>query len=80
MSQLKKCLQVPEEQLPLEDLDIKEDLSYAEYQSRFWKLQNELLRTKELECVKYNGIIIRKMKLPGKEKITLKQNFHISLV
>jgi hypothetical protein len=31
VSQLKKCLWVPEEQLPMEDLDAKEDLSYQEY-------------------------------------------------
>jgi hypothetical protein len=28
VSQLKKCLRVPEEQIPVEDLDAKEDLSY----------------------------------------------------
>jgi hypothetical protein len=28
VSQLKKCLRVPEEQIPMEDLDAKEDLSY----------------------------------------------------
>jgi hypothetical protein len=28
VSQLKKCLCVPKEQLPMEDLDAKEDLSY----------------------------------------------------
>jgi hypothetical protein len=31
VSQLKKCLLVPEEQIPMEDLDAKEDLSYQEY-------------------------------------------------
>jgi hypothetical protein len=31
VSQLKKCLCMPEEQLPMEDLDAKEDLSYQEY-------------------------------------------------
>jgi hypothetical protein len=31
VSQLKKCLRVPEEQIPMEDLDAKEDLSYQEY-------------------------------------------------
>jgi hypothetical protein len=31
VSQLKKCLRVPEEQVPKEDLDAKEDLSYQEY-------------------------------------------------
>ena len=28
VSQLKKCLRVPEEQIPLEELAIKEDLTY----------------------------------------------------
>jgi hypothetical protein len=31
VSQLEKCLRVTEEQLPMEDLDAKEDLSYQEY-------------------------------------------------
>jgi hypothetical protein len=31
VSQLKKCMRVLEEQLPMEDLDTKEDLSYQEY-------------------------------------------------
>jgi hypothetical protein len=30
VSQLKKCLRVPAEQVPMEDLDAKEDLSYQE--------------------------------------------------
>jgi hypothetical protein len=30
ISQLKKCLRVPEEQLPLEELDLGDDLSYSE--------------------------------------------------
>jgi hypothetical protein len=31
VSQLKKCLRVPEEQISIEDLDAKEGLSYQEY-------------------------------------------------
>jgi hypothetical protein len=31
VSQLEKCLHVTEEQLPMEDLNAKEDLSYQEY-------------------------------------------------
>jgi hypothetical protein len=31
VSQLKKCLHVPKEQIPMEYLDAKEDLSYQEY-------------------------------------------------
>jgi hypothetical protein len=30
MSQLKKCLRVPEEQLPTKDLEVQEDLTYIE--------------------------------------------------
>jgi len=31
VSQLKKCLRVPEEQIPLEELSVKGDLTYEEY-------------------------------------------------
>jgi hypothetical protein len=31
ISQLKKCLSVLEEKLPLEELDVKKDLTYSEY-------------------------------------------------
>jgi hypothetical protein len=31
VSQLKKCLRVPEEQIPMEGLDAIEDISYQEY-------------------------------------------------
>jgi hypothetical protein len=37
VSQLKKCLHVPEEQIPMEDLDAKEDLSYQEYPIKILK-------------------------------------------
>jgi hypothetical protein len=30
MSQLKKCLGIPEEQLPIEELDLGGDLTYSE--------------------------------------------------
>jgi hypothetical protein len=35
VSQLKKCLRVPEEQIPMKDLNASEDISYQEYLSRF---------------------------------------------
>jgi hypothetical protein len=31
VSQLKKCLRVPEEQLPMEELSVQGDLTYKEY-------------------------------------------------
>jgi hypothetical protein len=38
ISQLKKCLRVPEEQLPMEDLDAKKDLSYQEYHAKILEI------------------------------------------
>jgi hypothetical protein len=32
VSQLRKCLRVPKEQMPLEELTVGEDLTYQEYQ------------------------------------------------
>jgi hypothetical protein len=37
VSQLKKCLCVLEEQIPLEELVVKEDLTYKEYPIKSWK-------------------------------------------
>ena len=34
VSQLKKCLRIPEEQIPLEELTVKEDLTYEEFPVR----------------------------------------------
>jgi hypothetical protein len=31
VSQLKKCLRVPEDQLPMENLSVQDDLTYTEY-------------------------------------------------
>ena len=31
ISQLKKCLRVPEEQLPMEELNVQDDLTYTEH-------------------------------------------------
>jgi hypothetical protein len=42
VSQLKKCLYVPEEQLPMEDLGAKEDLSYQEYLVKIFKTSEKV--------------------------------------
>jgi hypothetical protein len=36
VSQLKKCLRVPEEQLPMEELSVQGDLTSTGILSRFW--------------------------------------------
>jgi hypothetical protein len=44
VSQLKKCLRVPEEQLPMEELNVNEDLTYSEYLIRILETSRIITR------------------------------------
>jgi hypothetical protein len=50
--QLKKCLRVPEEQIPMEDLDAKEDLSYQEYPVKIFVTSERVTRNKRIKMCK----------------------------
>jgi hypothetical protein len=52
VSQLKKCLCVPTEQVPMEDLDAKEDLSYQEYPIRILETSERVTRNKKIKMCK----------------------------
>jgi hypothetical protein len=52
VSQLKKCLWVPKEQIPLEDLDVKEDLSYQEYPVKILEMTERVMRNKRIKMCK----------------------------
>jgi hypothetical protein len=52
VSQLKKCLRVHEEQLPMEDLDAKEDLSYQEYPVKILETSERVTRNKRIKMCK----------------------------
>jgi hypothetical protein len=49
VSQLKKCLRVPEEQIPMEDLDAKEDLSYQEYPIKILEISERVTWNKRIK-------------------------------
>jgi hypothetical protein len=49
VSQLKKCLRVSEEQLPMEDLDDKEDLSYQEDPVKILEMSERFTRSKKIK-------------------------------
>jgi hypothetical protein len=49
VSQLKKCLRVPEEQLPMEDLSLQDDLTYTKYPI---KILNTLTRVTRSNVIK----------------------------
>jgi hypothetical protein len=48
VSQLKKCLRVPEEKIPMEDLNAKEDLSYQEYPIKILEILERVTQNKKI--------------------------------
>jgi hypothetical protein len=52
VSQLKKCVRVPKEQIPMEDLDVKEDLSYQEYPLKILETSKRVMRNKKIKMCK----------------------------
>jgi hypothetical protein len=52
VSQLKKCLRVLEEQIPMEDLDAKEDPSYQEYPINILETSKRVTRNKRIKICK----------------------------
>jgi hypothetical protein len=52
VSLLKKCLRVPEEQIPMEDLDAKEDLSYQEYPIKILEMSKRVTWNKRIKMCK----------------------------
>ena len=52
VSQLKKYVHVPEEQIPMEDLDAKEDLSYQEYPIKILETSERVTQKKRIKMCK----------------------------
>jgi hypothetical protein len=52
VSQLKNCMCAPEEQLPMEDLDAKEDLSYQEYLVKILETFERVTQNKKIKMCK----------------------------
>ena len=52
VSQLKKCLRVPKEQIPLEELNVKEDLTYKEYPIKILEIAERVTRSKMIRMCK----------------------------
>jgi hypothetical protein len=52
VSQLKKCLRVPEEQLPMEGLEVQEDLTYIEKPTQIIETADRVTRRKTIRMCK----------------------------
>jgi hypothetical protein len=50
--QLKKCLRMPEEKIPMEGMDAKEDLSYQEYPVKILETSERVTRNKRIKMCK----------------------------
>jgi hypothetical protein len=50
--QLKKCLRVPEEQLPAEDLEVQEDLTYIERPTQILERASRVTRSSTIRMCK----------------------------
>jgi hypothetical protein len=52
VSQLKKCLRLPEEQLPMEDMDAREELSYQEYPIKILETFERITQDEKIKICK----------------------------
>jgi hypothetical protein len=52
VSQLKKCLRVPEEQLPMEKLSVQDDLTYTKYPIKILDTLTRVTRNKVIKMCK----------------------------
>jgi hypothetical protein len=52
VSQLKKCLRVPEDQLPIEDLEVQEDLTYIEKLTQILETADQVTRRSTIRMCK----------------------------
>jgi hypothetical protein len=52
VSALKKCLRVPQEQIPMEDLNVKEDLSYQDYPIKILEKFERVTRNRRIKMCK----------------------------
>jgi hypothetical protein len=75
VSQLKKCLRVPEEQLPMEDLDAKEDLSYQEYPVKILETSERVTRNKKIKMCKVQLSHYTKEEVTWEREVELKAKF-----
>jgi hypothetical protein len=53
VSQLKKCLRIPEEQLPMEDLEVQEDLTYIEKPTQILETADRVTRRNTIRMCKF---------------------------
>jgi hypothetical protein len=69
VSQLKKCLRVPEEQLPVEGLEVQEDLTYIEKPVQILEPVDRVTRRKAIRMCKVRWVTTLRKKQPRSMKM-----------
>ena len=77
VSQLKKCLRVPEEVVDTSQIQIEPDLTYEEKPIKVLDQKQRSVEEKVLIFTKSSGVTTPKRKQHGKPKSTYKQNIRI---
>jgi hypothetical protein len=75
VSQLKKCIHMPEEQLPMEELEAKEDLSYQEYPIKILETSERITRNKKIKMCKVQWSHHTEEKATWEREEELKEEF-----
>jgi hypothetical protein len=75
VSQLKKCLRVPEEQLPMEELNVNEDLTYSEYPVRILETSRRITQSKAIYLCKVQWSHHSKDEATGEREDELQAEF-----
>jgi hypothetical protein len=68
VSQLKKCLRVPEQVVEVSDVNLETDLTYSEYPIRILYKKIGSHEERLSRSTKYNGTNTLKMRLHGNQK------------
>jgi hypothetical protein len=75
VSQLKKCLRVPDQTINVIDVALETYLTYSEHLIRVLDQKDRITQKGLLNSIRYNGTSILKMKLPGRLKTSWKRIF-----
>jgi hypothetical protein len=75
VSQLIKCLRIPDRTINVVDVTLEPDLTYSEHPIRVLDQKDKITQKRTLNSIKYNGTNTLKTKLPGRLKISWKRIF-----
>src|SRR5438105_14126293 len=76
ISQLKKCLRVPEEQLQMEEVNVEEELSYAEYPVKILETSERVTRNRRTRMSKVQWRHHSENEATWSEKNISRRNFN----